>query len=113
MQILKIEDYKNLYQAGQAVNELIKTQVNDDKCFIITNSQVGSLMMDLEGFRNESFPRDTKLTPDAVYKCGELNNTDVYVDSMMRWDDTRVLIFSKKEGESISEGYKKRNTHQR
>lgn len=67
--------------------------------FIVTNTQILSALQDCAGF--VVAPMVNTLTQDgsnSLYFAGSIAGLNVYVDPYMTWDDTRVLVGRKSDG---------------
>lgn len=67
--------------------------------FIVTNTQILSALQDCAGF--VVAPMVNTLTQDgsnSLYFAGSIAGLNVYVDPYMNWDDTRVLVGRKSDG---------------
>jgi hypothetical protein len=67
--------------------------------FIVTNTQVLSALQDCAGF--VVAPMTNTLTQDgsnSLYFAGSIAGLNVYVDPYMTWDDTRILVGRKSDG---------------
>lgn len=67
--------------------------------FLVTNTQVLSALQDCAGF--VVAPMSNTLTQDgsnSLYFAGSIAGLQVYVDPYMNWDDTRVLVGRKSDG---------------
>jgi hypothetical protein len=61
--------------------------------FIVTNTQIATLLQDAAGYNVNPMIND--LTQDgtkSLYHAGSIAGLQLYVDPNMRWDDTRVLV---------------------
>lgn len=108
METLRINDDSDLHQIGQVINNTIEKYIKDSECFVITNMHAGILINDLECFTTKLFSESIVAKPNTIFELGSFddNGTKVYIDATMCWEDTRVLFFTKKECESISESYR-------
>lgn len=69
--------------------------------FVVTNAQILSSLQDCAGF--VVAPMVNTLTQDgssSLYFAGSIAGLNVYVDPYMTWDDTRVLVGRKGDGNS-------------
>lgn len=67
--------------------------------FLVTNAQVLSALQDCAGF--VVAPMTNTLTQDgsnSLYFAGSIAGLQVYVDPYMLWDDTRILVGRKSDG---------------
>lgn len=67
--------------------------------FIVTNTQILSALQDCAGF--VVAPMVNTLTQDgsnSLYFAGSIAGLNVYVDPYMNWDDTRILVGRKSDG---------------
>lgn len=67
--------------------------------FIVTNTQILSALQDCAGF--VVAPMVNTLTQDgsnSLYFAGSIAGLNIYVDPYMNWDDTRVLVGRKSDG---------------
>ncbi len=67
--------------------------------FVVTNTQVLSALQDCAGF--VVAPVTNTLTQDgtnSLYYAGSIAGLNVYVDPYMTWDDTRILVGRKSDG---------------
>jgi hypothetical protein len=67
--------------------------------FVVTNAQILSALQDCAGF--VVAPMVNTLTQDgsnSLYFAGSIAGLNVYVDPYMTWDDTRVLVGRKSDG---------------
>lgn len=67
--------------------------------FIVTNTQILSALQDCAGF--VVAPMVNTLTQDgsqSLYFAGSVAGLNVYVDPYMTWDDTRILVGRKSDG---------------
>ena len=67
--------------------------------FVVTNAQILSALQDCAGF--VIAPMINTLTQDgsnSLYFAGSIAGLNIYVDPYMTWDDTRVLIGRKSDG---------------
>jgi hypothetical protein len=59
---------------------------------IITNSHIGSVLMDSECFKSSGIePKITNVAPDP-YLIGTLDTITTSVDPTMRWTDNRIIV---------------------
>jgi hypothetical protein len=69
--------------------------------FVVTNTQILSALQDCAGF--VVAPMVNTLVQDgskSLYFAGSIAGLNVYVDPYMTWDDTRVLVGRKSDGNS-------------
>ena len=67
--------------------------------FVVTNTKILSALQDCAGF--VIAPMTNTLTQDgsnSLYFAGSIAGLNVYVDPFMKWDDTRVLVGRKGDG---------------
>ena len=66
---------------------------------VVTNSQVGTLLQSIQGF--QAAPMENTIKKVAGLKMlGTLAGLNLYVDPNMTFDDTRVAVFRKGDGET-------------
>lgn len=63
---------------------------------VVTNIQIGSALMDVLSYPEITLKIGEK-TGMKEYEIGQIGNTLVFVDPMMKWDDTRIIC----DGEEI------------
>lgn len=62
---------------------------------LTTNGQLGTFLMD--GFASEGIPVDIPMKPSPEpYKIFKLKKLEIFIDPMMKWSDTRLLLVDKK-----------------
>ena len=86
-------DLRNMTEHQSAVG--FAKFLSDKKCKnIVVSAQVGTLMMDVGTFI-ESLQSSSRTTISGVtpYLVGNVGDTNIFVDPMMRWTDNRFHIF--------------------
>lgn len=60
--------------------------------FIITNSQLGTVLMNNANYTTNPFDNTLKGDSSSLYPAGKVLGMQLYIDPNMTWDDTRVLV---------------------
>jgi len=68
--------------------------------FAVTNGQVGSALQDVAGFVPAPMANTLNQQTGSLYPIGTLAGLAVYVDPYMSWNDTRVTVGRKGDGNS-------------
>jgi hypothetical protein len=68
--------------------------------FVVTNGQVGSALQDCAGFVPAPMMNTLNQQTGSLYPIGTLAGLVVYVDPYMSWNDTRVTVGRKGDGNS-------------
>ena len=68
--------------------------------FVVTNGQVASAIQDIAGFVAYPLSNTINQTAGSLYPIGAISGMNVYVDPNMDWDDTRVCVGRKGDGNS-------------
>jgi len=68
--------------------------------FVVTNGQIGSALQDCAGFVPAPLMNTLNQQTGSLYPIGTLAGLVVYVDPLMPWNDTRVTVGRKGDGNS-------------
>ena len=68
--------------------------------FVVTNGQIGSALQDCAGFVPAPLMNTLNQQTGSLYPIGTLAGLVVYVDPLMSWNDTRVTVGRKGDGNS-------------
>ena len=68
--------------------------------FAVTNGQVASAIQDVAGFQQYPLSNTVNQTAGSLYPIGSISGMNIYVDPNMEWDDTRICIGRKGDGNS-------------
>ena len=93
-------DFENLDTRYARVAKLVKTAGNiimqrgrrGPATFIVCNSKVGSMLQDQAQYTFAPIANTFNQNNGQLYPLGTLAGMTVYVDPMMRFDDTRILV---------------------
>lgn len=97
----KYDEKRRLYGRVLAVANYIATRGRRGPAsFVVTNARLGSIMQDVKGFTNAPMTNTINQETGSLYPLGTISNLTIYVDPLMTWDDDRVLIGRKGDGNS-------------
>jgi len=68
--------------------------------FMVTNGQIATALQDAAGFIAAPMANTLSQAGGSLYPVGAIGGVAVYVDPNMAWDDTRVLVGKKGDGNS-------------
>ena len=66
--------------------------------YVVTNARIGSILQDISSFREAPVSNSITMNSGSLYPLGSVSNLNIYVDPNMGWDDDRVLVGSKGDG---------------
>lgn len=68
--------------------------------FVVTNGHIASALQDIAGFTPYPLSNTVNQTAGSLYPIGSIAGMNVYVDPNMGWNDTRVAVGRKGDGNS-------------
>ena len=68
--------------------------------FAVTNGKVATALQDIAGFQPYPMSNTFNQTAGSLYPVGSVAGINVYVDPNMSWDDTRIAVGRKGDGNS-------------
>ena len=68
--------------------------------FAFTNGQVATALQDIAGFTPYPLSNTVNQTAGSLYPVGSIAGVNIYVDPNMPWNDTRVVVGRKGDGNS-------------
>jgi hypothetical protein len=68
--------------------------------FAVTNGQVATALQDISGFTSYAMSNTFNQQGGSLYPVGQVAGVTIYVDPLMGWNDNRVLVGRKGDGNS-------------
>ena len=92
MEELNIETLKPIEGIQKILDRVTQSKYRK----LTTNGQLGTFLMD--GFASEGIPIDIPMKPSPEpFKIFKLKKLEIYIDPMMKWGDTRILLVDENE----------------